>query len=195
MVELQAQQSETIWKTFVRKHWGMLAAFITVAVVAILGAIVVFLWFVGDAQATNLIPRTLDLWTMGYLITFVLHVLFWEIILIIIPLAIFAGLVYLIWWKKLPSEERHEYRHKHLFGKKSRSRDGGGAFTFFVNLGFILKVYIDGNWNVPFASWTFDYLIYSYLTVILWMAVIFGIPLLIGAIWWIQRELKKPPTT
>ena len=191
MKELESQQNEKIWKTFIRKHWSMLAAFITVVVIAVIGAIIVFLWFVGDAQATNLLPRTLDLWTMGYLITFLLHLLFWEIILIAIPVIVFVLAVYLLWWKKLPSEEREEYRRRHLFGKKSRSRGGGGAVTFLVNLGFILKVYLDGNWNIPFASWTFDYLVYSYLTIIIWMAVIFGIPLLIGAIWWIHREMKK----
>jgi cbb3-type cytochrome oxidase subunit 3 len=44
---------------------------------------------------------------------------------------------------------------------------------------------------VPFATWTFDYLIYSYLLVLLWMAILFGIPLFIGGTLWLYRELKK----
>ena len=191
MVELESKQGEKIWKTFIRKHWNILAVIITAVVVAVIGAVFVFLWFVGDAQATSLVPRTLDLWTMGYLVTFVLHILFWEFIFIGIPIIVFVAVIYFFWWKKLPAEERHEYRKRHLFGKKSRSRDGGGAITFLINIGFIIKIYIDGNWNVPFASWTFDYLVYSYLWVIFWFVIIFGIPLTIGAIWWLHHEMKK----
>jgi hypothetical protein len=191
MVEFESKQSEKIWKTFVRKHWNMLAVFIVATIVAIIGAILVFLWFVADAQITNLVPQTLNLWTMGYLVTFLLHVLFWEIILIGIPVIAFVAAIYFLWWKKLPAEERHEYRRGHLFGKKSRSRESGGTITFLVNIGFIIKIYLDGNWNVPFATWTFNYLVYSYLVVIIWIAVIFGIPMTIGAILWLHREMKK----
>ena len=191
MTELDAEPDMKIWKTFVQKHWIMLSVWITAALLAVIGSILVFLWFVGDAQATNLIPRTLNLWTMSYLINFLLHALFWEIVMIGVPIIIFIAAIYFLWWKKLPLEERQNYRRGHLFGKKSRSRDSGGAITFLVNIGFVIKVYIDGNWNTPFASWTFDYLVYSYLTIMIWMAVLFGIPLTIGAVWWLHREIKK----
>lgn len=191
MTESEFKKDEKIWEIFVRKHWKMLAVFIIAAVIALICAVLVFIWFVGDAQATGLVPQTLNLWTMGYLVTFILHVLLWEIIFIGIPVIVFIALIYFLWWKKLPTEERNEYRKKHLFGKKSRRRDGSGAFTFLVNIGFVIKIYIDGNWNVPFASWTFNYLVYSYLWVIFWMAVIFGIPLTIGLIWWVFSKVKK----
>ncbi len=96
-------------------------------------------------------------------------------------------------YNRLVEEKRHEYKEKQLFGKKSRRRDSGGAVTFLINIGFIIKVYIDGNWNIPFASWTFDYLVYSYLWVIIWMVIIFGIPLVIGIVWWIHRGMKNNP--
>ena len=193
MAEFETKPDTTIWKKFVRRHWTMLSVWIAAAVITVIGAILVFLWFVGDAQATSLVPGTLNLWTMGYLVTFLLNVLFWEIILIGIPVIVFVATMYFFWWKKLPVEERSEYQQKHLFGKKSRSRDGGGAITFLINIGFIIKVYVDGNWNAPFATWKFDYLVYSYLWVIIWIAIIFGIPLVIGAVWWIHREMKKNP--
>ena len=193
MIEVESEQGEKIWKKFIRKHWKMLALLIVATIVAVISAILVFLWFVGDSQATGLVPETLNLWTMGYLLTFLLHLLFWEILFIGIPVVVAIAVIYFIWWKKLPDEERNEYRHRHLFGKQSKSRDGGGAITFFVNIGFIIKVYIDGNWNIPFAMWKFDYLVYSYLWVIIWMVIIFGIPLVIGAIWWIHHGMKKNP--
>ncbi len=191
MTEGEIQPDQKIWNIFIKKHWSMLAVWIAAATVAVIGAILVFLWFVRDAQATGLVPHTLDLWTMGYLITFLLYALFWEIVFIAIPVIVFIAVIYVFWWKKLPVEERQDYRRGHLFGKRSRRRNGGGAISFLINIGFIIKVYLDGNWNVPFASWTFDYLVYSYLWVLIWFAVIFGIPLIIGGVWWIRRQMKK----
>ncbi len=186
-----ADDLDKIWKIFLKRHWQMFTLFVIACILAIAGALYVFIWFVGDAQATGLIPATLDLWTVSYVITFLLHMIFWELLLIGIPSVIVAAAVYFLWWKKLPTEERMQYRQGHLFGKRSTRTDGGGAFTFIINLGFILKVYLDGNWDKPFAEWTFDYLIFSYLTVLLWLAIIIGIPLAIGVTIWLRYEIKK----
>ena len=186
-----ADEIEKIWKIFLKRHWQIFTLFIISILLTIAGAIYVFIWFVGDAQATGLVPATLDLWTVGYVITFILNLILWEILYIGIPVIIVAAGIYFLWWKKLPSEERMEYRREHLFGKRSHKTDGGGAFSFIINLGFILKVYLDGNWDKPFAEWTFDYLIFSYLTVLLWIAIIVGIPLAIGLTIWLRYEIKK----
>jgi drug/metabolite transporter superfamily protein YnfA len=193
MVELESEPDEKIWKKFLRTHWKMLVLFVGAASLAIAGALLVFLWFVGDAQVTSLVPATVGLWTIGYLVTFLLHLIFWEVLFIGIPVLITVAAIYFLWWKKIPDEERKEYRRRHLFGKRSRRTDGGGAISLLVNIVFIIKVYLDGNWNVPFATWTFDYLVYSYLWALLWILIIFGIPILLGGTWWIRREMKKKP--
>ena len=193
MVELESEHDEKIWKKFLRKHWKMLVLFVVAAILAIAGAILVFLWFVGDAQVTSLVPATVGLWTIGYLVTFLLHLIFWEVLFIGIPVIITVVAIYFLWLKKIPDEERKEYRHEHLFGKRSRRTDGGGAISLLVNIVFIIKVYLDGNWNVPFTTWTFDYLVYSYLWALIWILIIFGIPILLGGTWWIRREMKKKP--
>lgn len=193
MVELELEPDEKIWKKFLRKHWKMFVLFVVAAILVIAGAILVFLWFVGDAQVTSLVPATVGLWTLGYLVTFLLYLIFWEVLFIGIPVIITVAAIYFIWWKKIPDEERKEYRRRHLFGKSSRRTDGGGAISLLVNIVFIIKVYLDGNWNVPFATWTFDYLVYSYLWALIWILIIFGIPILLGGTWWIRREMKKKP--
>ena len=58
-------------------------------------------------------------------------------------------------------------------------------------IAFAIKVFIDGNWNVAISTWTLDYVVYSMLTILVWMVVIFGIPAVIGIIWWIRHELNK----
>ncbi len=89
------------WKKFLGKHWNMVAVFVVAGILAFVGAIYVFLWFVGDAQSTGLVPTTLGLWTMGNLVTFILHAIFWELLFIGVP-AIIGAVLGWQWWKRLP---------------------------------------------------------------------------------------------
>jgi len=184
---------EKVWKKFLKNHWRMLVLFVIAAAIAIIGAIYVFLWFVGEAQTTGLVPATLNLWTIGHIVTYIIHLIFWEVLYIGIPVVVFVLAIYFLWWKRIPELERKEYRKGHLFGKHSKKADGGGAISFFINIVFIIKVYFDGNWNVPIATWSFDYLIYSYLWALFWILLIIGIPIAIGGTWWIRHEMKKNP--
>jgi hypothetical protein len=149
--------------------------------------ILVFLWFVGEAQSSGMVPMVLGLWTMGYLVTFLLNLLFWELLLVGIPVAL-AAVAGWLWWRKLPLEERKEYR---FFSNRSRASNGGNAISLIVFIAFSIKVYIDGNWNVPFLTWTLDYLVNSVLTALAWILIIIGIPAALGLIWWISRGRKQ----
>lgn len=191
--ETKCEKTEKIWKKFLRNHWRMCVLFAVVAALAIIGAIYVFLWFIGDAQLTGLIPTILGSWSIGYLVTFMLNLLFWEVIYIGIPVIIAIVLIYALWWKRIPEVERKEYRRAHLFGKRSRTSNGGEGISFLIFIVFIIKVWLDGNWGVAFAKWEFDYLVYSWLWALIWVLVIFGIPILIGGTWWLRHEMKKIP--
>jgi hypothetical protein len=176
------------WKKFLQKHAIMVALFIIAVVLAAVGAVLVFLWFVGNAQSTRLVPAILGLWSMRHLVTFILYAIFWELILIGIPVAI-AGALGWLWWRRLPSDEKREY---HFMGKgPRRASGGGGAASLLLFIAFCIKVYIDGNWNVAIGSWTLDYVVYSVLWILIWIIIIFGIPAAIVAIWWISREMRK----
>ena len=190
MVETELENGEKIWKKFLRKHWNIVVLFVVGAILVSIGAIFVYLWVVGDAQLTGLVPATLDLWAMGHIVTFLLHLIFWEAILIGIPV-ILAAVVGWLWWKKLPDDEKEEYKRGHLFGKRSRRTEGGEGISFLIFIVFIIKIFLDGKWNVAFATWTFDYLVYSCLWALIWVLIIFGIPIVIGGTWWLHREMKK----
>lgn len=174
---------------FWQKHRYMLLLAAVVLVVAAVGAILVYLWFVGQAQANGLVPGTLGLWSMGTVVTFLLHLLFWEVLIVGIPLAV-AAIVGWSWWRRLPPEEARNYR---FLDRRSRSGDGGNAFSLLVFIAFCLKVYTDGNWDVAFATWSLDYLVSSLVTALVWIAIIFGIPLVVGLIWWLARDKGRRP--
>ncbi|MDW5562409.1 MAG: hypothetical protein SA339_04210 [Methanomassiliicoccus sp.] len=187
MRETGPEANSDSWKRFMGRHWRAFALFVVAAALAFVGMILVLLWFVGQAQIDGLVPSTLDLWTMGNLVTFILNLLFWELLLIGIPVAVAAVAAWL-WWRRLPLDERREYR---FFRNRSRRSDGSGAFSLLVSLAFLLKVYLDGRWNVPFATWTFDYLVYTWITALVWVLLIFAIPAAVVLIWWVARGRRR----
>ncbi|MDD1770459.1 MAG: hypothetical protein LUO79_05170 [Methanomassiliicoccales archaeon] len=186
----EEKDNSGIWRKFLKRHWGMAVLFILGAVLAAIGAVLVFLWFAGQAQATGIVPTTLATLTMGELVLFILNLVFWELVLIGIPIVV-ALIAFYAGYRRLPAEEREEYRRGGLWGNKSRRRDFSGAFTFFVNIVFVIKIYTDGNWNLPFSNWTVDYVVNSYVLAIVVVAIIVAVPILIGGTWWLRREIRS----
>jgi len=174
------------WR-FMRRHWRAVAIFVVACALALAGAVYVFLWFVKNAQSTGLVPASLGLWTMANLVTFILHAIFWELLLIGIPVAIGAVASWM-WWRRLPDEERRGY---HFFGRRSRTTGGSGGLSFLFFIAFCIKVYLDGKWNVAIATWTLNYVVDSMVLILEWALVIVGIPIAIGVIWWISHEARK----
>ena len=183
----EVEADDKSWRKFVKNHWSMLAFWIVAAVVAVVGAVLVYLWFVGEAQATEMVPMVLGQWSFSHMINFVLHLIMWELIIIGIPVAVVAILGYL-WWKRIPNEEREEYK---FFGKRTRTEQGGSGISFLFFVAFCLKVYIDGNWEVAIATFTLDYVVNSMITIMVWSAIVFGIPAIIIGLLWLSREIKK----
>src|SRR5437588_10631328 len=104
-----------------RKHWRTVATFVVAGILAVASALYVFLWCVGNAQSTGLVPRTLGLWTMGNLLSFILDAIFWELLLVGIPVgkAVVGGW---LWWMRLSDEEMKGYR---LFPKRPQATRSG----------------------------------------------------------------------
>ena len=75
-------------RRFLLKHWKMTLVMVACIVAAAVVALLVFLWVVNEAAAV--MPASLGEWTVGYLVTFILHLIFWELLLVAtwgIPLA------------------------------------------------------------------------------------------------------------
>jgi hypothetical protein len=184
MIEENEAAKESGWRRFIRKHWNMFAVFVVAAILAVAGAVYVFAWFAGNAQSIELVPSSLGMWSMNNLVMFILHAVFWELVLIGIPVAI-GAIIGWQWWKRIPEEEKKAYN---LSTKSSKSSNAGGAISPLLFIAFAIKVYLDGQWNAPIVDFSLDYVVGSMITILIWTAVIFAVPATIGFIWWITRE-------
>ena len=50
MTKTESEKGNWDWRRFMKKHWSVVALLVIAAVLAFIGAIVVWLWFAGDAQ-------------------------------------------------------------------------------------------------------------------------------------------------
>jgi hypothetical protein len=186
-MEKQDEIEDESWKKFIKNHLNMLIFWIIAAIVAVIGSVFVYQWFTADAQSTNMVPSILGQWSLAHMITFILHLAFWELLIIGIPIAVVAILGW-VWWKQIPTEERNEYK---FFGKGTKSERGGGGFSFLFFVTFCLKVYIDGNWDMPISTWTLEYVVDSIITLLFWGAIIIGIPAIIIGLLYLVNQAKK----
>ncbi|MGY5865804.1 MAG: hypothetical protein RTV41_14470 [Candidatus Thorarchaeota archaeon] len=168
-------------RRFLLKNWKMTLVMAVCIAAAVVVAFLVFLWVVNEAAL--IMPVSLGDWTIGYLITFILHMIFWELLLVAtwgIPLAA------VLYWQfsKLPDAD--------LWKPKGGRREGGEAFGFLIGIAWLIMIYIDGRWNQTFQVWTFTEWIYSWLTALGWILMIFAIPaVIILILWLVNREMKK----
>ena len=166
---------------FLLKNWKMTLVMAVSIVAAAVVALLVFLWLV--AEAALVMPASLGDWSIDFLVRFILHLIFWELLLVAtwgIPLAA------VLYWQfsKLPGAE--------IWKPGRGRREEGDAFGFLIAVAWLIMIWIDGRWNQTFATWTFTEWIYSWLTALGWVLVIFGIPaVVILVLWLVSREMKK----
>lgn len=171
------------WKKFLKRHWQMALLMIAGILGAVIAAILVFLWIVADAQTIGLVPSIIGEWTVGYSIAFILHLVFWELILVGIWAIPIGLIIYYQWYKKLPAKERKEYEDP-----KRKSTGDGDVMSFFAGLIWLGLVWFYGRWDVAFQAWTLNDWVYSWLAAYLLIFLIVAIPGTIYVLWELGKK-------
>ena len=175
-------------RTFLKKHWKTMIVFGGIAIAAIVAALYVLTWFVAIAQSTGFVPATLGAWSVGTVINFIIHLIFWEVLLVLSWVIVLVAIVFYRWWKTLDESEKQSK-------PKGGKREGGDAFGFFIGIMWLIVVWLDGRWSLPFNSWAFNDWVYSFLAALGWTLIIFGIPMVLYFIYWIRQDTEVSEVT
>lgn len=190
-METNEEHSEEAVKKFLRRHWKMAGILIGVIAVAVIVSVYVFFRVAADLQTQGLVPLTLGQWTVGYFIGFMFHVILWEVVFVVSWVIPIVVVIFALWYRKLPDEERKEYGLSPKRGTDPRRIEGGGFFSFWIGVVWLIVVWFTGRWNLAFQNWTFNELIYSWFAACLWALLPLVIAGTIYLIWWLRKEMKK----
>ncbi|MFX1483746.1 MAG: hypothetical protein ACFFCP_11240 [Promethearchaeota archaeon] len=177
---------DEVEKRFLKKYWRMMVLIAALAVLAVVAATYVLTWFVATAQATGFVPAVLGQWSIGHVFAFIIHLIFWELLFVGSWVLIAIAVIMIRWYRNLPPEDRERK-------PKRGRREESDAFGFLVMITWLIVVWLDGRWNLAFESWTFNNWVYSFLAALGWDLLIFGIPIALGLLWWLRKEISTEP--
>ena len=171
---------EQFWKKKIKEHIPLLIVVIIAVVFAFIGALVVIIWFIETspigAQGTALIGD----WSLDWIVGFYILVILFELLFVGIPAGLFFGVGGYIWWKRLPDEEKAEFKareKKNKHRKRNAGGSGGGGLLMFI--AYAIYMGVQGNYYAPFSSQPYSYWVYGMFYTLMWMLIIFGIPICI----------------
>ena len=171
---------ELYWKKTIKNHLTAFIVIIIAGVCIVTGAVLVLFWFIETSPIGLQGTATLDQWSLDWIVGFYILMILWELLFVGIPTGLFFGVGGYIFWSRLPDEEKQE--HKARDKKKShkkRNAGGGGGFSFFMFIAYCIYMGIQGNYYAPFGSQPYSYWVYSWFLTIMWILIIFGIPICI----------------
>ncbi len=190
-METNEELSEAAVKKFLRRHWKMALLIIGVLAAATVVAVYVFLKVIADAQVLGLVPVSLGQWSVASIFVIIIQVIIWELIFVASWLIPIVVVTFILWYRKLPEEERKEYDMSPKRGTDPRRTEGGGFFSFLGGVIWLIIVWTTGRWTLAFQAWTISDLIYTWLVACLLVLLIFAIGGGIYFIWWWRKDTKE----
>ena len=183
------------FKNFVRKHWKAVLLLVLIGIAVFIGSIYVLLWFIGYSEFGGHGTWAFNSWSMASNIDFLLNLILWEFLIIGIPVIAIGLVVFFQWWNKFPDEEK-EGLEKHGYKKRKNQRrmaygGGGGLIGIVVFIAFCIIIYLDGNWSTPLGNLPYSYFVYTWLTGLMWVLIICGIPLVLILFFWLRMEIRE----
>jgi len=193
---------EAFWKIMLKKHWLKMIPFILVVIGVFIGGILVFLRYI---NLEGYASWTFNDWSFGRVWVFLFWFFLWELLIVGLPTLGIFGIIGFLMWRILPEEDRTEIKrrgkseeewkkHKERGWKekaaKGKKTGGGGGLTFIIWLIFLIKVFVDGNWDTTFDNLDLTYFVDTFLFALFWVAIIGGPIAIIGGLVAFRKYLK-----
>jgi zinc transporter ZupT len=171
---------EIYWKNAIKKHMTALIVAIIAGVCLFIGAVLVMFWFINTSPIGLQGAATFDQWSLDWIVGFLILIILWELLFVGIPAGLFFGVGGYIFWKNLPEEEKQEHKAREKKNKhRKRNASSGGGFSFFVFIAYCITMGIRGDYYVAFGSHKYSYWVLYWFLTIMWIFIIFGVPICI----------------
>ena len=169
------------WEKKLREHWKALAVCITAGIIAMIGALLVLIWFISASPIGAQGSATFDQWNLDWVVGFIILITLWELLFVGAPCALFFGLGGYLWWRRLPEEEKQEFKDREKKEKAHRKEkyggSGGGGLLVFI--GYCLYHGIEETYYETFGTYPYTYWLSTWFLTIMWFFIVLGIPALI----------------
>ncbi|MFX1312760.1 MAG: hypothetical protein ACFFHD_09125 [Promethearchaeota archaeon] len=176
---------ETFWKNKIKEHWKTFTIIIAAIICIVIGGLLVLFWVLEANPFVDPRTGTFNDWTLNYVVGFIILIILWELLFVGVPSGLFFGLGGYLWWRRLPEEEKQEFRardKKEKEYKGVKTGGGGGGFSIVMFIAYCIYIAVDGNYNATFGSRSFTYWIYAWFLTLMWILIVVGIPIAIALI-------------
>ena len=190
-------------RVLLKKYWYILLIVIIGAVGAVVGGITVELLFIESSEIGGYGAWTFNQFSVGNSLLFIIMSIGWLLLLVVLPLCGYFALVGVIfWWKiisadnkafikeKMRHDDKREEKKAHK-KKHAKRRGGSGGFSFFTFIIFLIVIFVQGNWLIPFGNLSYSYFILTYIEILIWIFGIGGIVGLVVFILWLSGVIGK----
>ena len=173
-------KEKTYWENKIKEHWKPFLVVIIACIILFIGALLVLIWYILTSPIGGQGLWTFDQWTLNNIVGFMIQIILWELLFVGIPAALFFGVGGYIFWKRLPDEEKQEHKAREKKNPhRKRNAGGGGGFSFFVFIAYCITMGLRGDYYVAFGSHPYSYWVLYWFLTIMWIFIIFGVPICI----------------
>ncbi|TFF99558.1 MAG: hypothetical protein EU541_04620 [Promethearchaeota archaeon] len=181
----------SLFKRMIKNHSIAFILFLFGVIGALIGAFFVFYFTIQNTWIGGYGTWNIGEFSIGTSLGLLIIVILFEFLLVGLPFVAYEGILFYLWWSRLPQEEKDMIKERDKREKQKVNRDvGGSVFSFIVTLVFLLLVFLQGNWDTPFSDLSFMYWINTWFLAFLMLLLIAGIPGLIGGVWYIVRQVE-----
>ena len=186
------KSDEAFWRNLAGRYWYFLVIFGLIIVGSIIGFILTFNWYVLTSPVGGFGTWTFDQFSLGTILYWCLFLCLWILLFVVLPtLGVIGLLIAIIWFGVFSSELKEDIKTRMKRPRPRKRESGSGGFGFFFFIGVCIYVFIDGNWLTPFGSLSIGYFAFVWITVFMWVWILFGIPAaILGIIWFALRYGK-----
>ena len=168
---------EVYWKNAIKKHLTAFIVVIIAGVFVVIGAILVLFWFMLTSPIGLQGTATLDQWSLDWIVGFYILVILFELLFVGIPTGLFFGVGGYIWYKRLPDEEKQEFKAREKKNPhRKRNAGGGGGGGLFMFIAYCIYMGTQGNYYAQFGSQPYIYWLTGFFLTFMWILIILGIP-------------------